>query len=134
MKIARIAGALVLMSCGALAFAHARGTHIGLAEEMAKQPPDIERPRQRCQIATRRAIVGIDLKWPCNSICDIRPGHSWRASIIGHRCRRPRAKLLNDCKCFPYNQLSLRRLVRAAGVAQRVHFGTGTTHRRSIHA
>src|SRR5690242_6125340 len=95
---------------------------------MAKRRQITAQPSQRCQKATRWAVPGIDLKWPSTSICDIRPGHSLRGSIIGSRQLAACAKLLNECKFFPYNQLSLRRKIRAAEVAQGVHFGTGTTH------
>jgi hypothetical protein len=41
-------------------------------------------------------------------------------------------KLLNDCKLFPYNQLSGIEDMRSGTVARRVHFGTGITTWRSI--
>jgi hypothetical protein len=41
------------------------------------------------------------------------------------------AKLLNECKFFPYNQLSELKPERLAGVARRVHFGGAITLERA---
>ncbi len=41
--------------------------------------------------------------------------------------RFPYAKLLNECKLFPYNQLSSFEIFGPVAVAQRVHYGTDIT-------
>ena len=69
----------------------------------------------------------IVLKWASTSISGERPGHSWRLDIIAVAGTFLRAKLLNECKLFPYNQLSSFEIFGPVAVAQRVHYGTDIT-------
>ena len=65
-----------------------------------------------------------DVKWPSISISDTQPGHSSRTSIIRALSASLVTNLLNECKFFPYNQLSNFSMGPIPSVAQRVHFGT----------
>jgi hypothetical protein len=82
-------------------------------------------PMSRKNNVAGRAVV--DLTWASISIWSMRPERWWRPINTLPTGRADRARLLNHCKLFPYNQLSRVRDGGMANMARRVHWAACIT-------